>query len=228
MNNIQQFKKNISIFLSYFIYTVIIFIPLSILNIDITDLSQTTKMLYLLISDLLFLLILVKLYLKDIMQDLKNFKENFSDYLDEGMKCWIIGLAIMTITNILITHFTKVKIASNEQIIREIFPKAPIYMFFATAIFAPIVEELIFRKSIRHLLSNKWLYIIMSGLVFGSLHVAGTMKSIYELLYIIPYGSLGAAFAYLYYKTNNILNPIIMHTIHNTCLVLILIFSYLK
>ena len=109
MNNIQQFKKNISIFLSYFIYTVIIFIPLSILNIDITDLSQTTKMLYLLISDLLFLLILVKLYLKDIMQDLKNFKENFSDYLDEGMKCWIIGLAIMTITNILIANLPKLK-----------------------------------------------------------------------------------------------------------------------
>ena len=89
-----------------------------------------------------------------------------------------------------------------------------------TTIFAPINEEIIFRKSIQDCLKNKWVFIIVSGLIFGYLHVLGS-ESLYDFLYIIPYGSLGAAFAYLLSKTDNIYVTILMHLIHNGLLTII-------
>ena len=42
-----------------------------------------------------------------------------------------------------------------------------------------------------------------------------------ELLYIIPYGGLGAAFACMYQKTNTIFTDISMHMFHNSALILL-------
>jgi len=224
MNN-KNFKRGIGIFLSYFIYSTIILLPLAIFNIDVTKLSQTTKTIYLLSGDFLFISFLIAIYFKDIKKDIIDFKKNYNNYIDDGFKFWIIGLAIMTLTNILISLITPSKMATNEQVVRDLLTKSPVYMFIGACIVAPIIEELIFRKAFRELFKTKWLYIIMSGLVFGGLHVMLLFQNYYELLYIIPYGALGSAFAYLYYKTKNILNPIIMHTIHNTSLVLLFLYT---
>ncbi len=226
MNNIKQLnKKSIGIFLSYFGYSLILFIPFSIFNIDLDKLSQTTKTIYLLMGDMIYIIFLIMMYRQDLKRDFKDFIKNYRNYIDENLKYWIIGLAIMTVGNLLISLLTPVKMASNEEAVRTLLTKSPIYMFFGTTIFAPFVEETIFRKAFRELFNSKWVYVIMSGLVFGSLHVIMSLQNVYELLFIIPYGALGASFAYLYYKTKNIFNPIIMHAIHNTGLVLLFLYT---
>ena len=46
-------------------------------------------------------------------------------------------------------------------------------------------------------------------------------KTFTDLLYIIPYGALGATFAYAYYKTDTVFTTVTFHIIHNTILFLI-------
>ena len=55
----------------------------------------------------------------------------------------------------------------------------------------------------------------MSGLIFGSLHITSYITTISDIIYIIPYASLGFAFGLLYYKTDNIFSSITVHSIHN-------------
>jgi membrane protease YdiL (CAAX protease family) len=221
----NKIKRGLIVFIAFFIYQVVLLLPLALLHIDIAKLSLLTKTMYLLGCDFLFIILIISFYYKELKEDLKDFKLNFKNYLDDDFKYWVIGLALMTATNILISLFTPIKVASNEEAVRSLLTKAPIYMMFGTCLFAPITEELIFRKAFRDLFETKWLYLIMSGLIFGSLHVIYSFTSFYELLYIFPYGALGFMFAYLYSKTNNIINPIIMHTIHNTILVLLFLFT---
>ena len=56
---------------------------------------------------------------------------------------------------------------------------------------------------------------IVSGLLFGALHVITQITSLYDYLYIIPYSALGIAFAITNYKTNNVFPSIFTHMIHN-------------
>ena len=76
-------------------------------------------------------------------------------------------------------------------------------------------------------ISNNIIYILTSGLVFGSLHVIGSLKNLYELVYIIPYSIPGFIFAYVYIKSKNIMVPITLHFIHNGILMSLQIFILL-
>ena len=62
---------------------------------------------------------------------------------------------------------------------------------------------------------NKYIYVLISGLVFGGMHVISSASSMGDFLYIIPYSALGIAFALLYYDTDNIFTTISMHSLHN-------------
>jgi len=81
-----------------------------------------------------------------------------------------------------------------------------------------MVEELVFRKAFKDAIKNKWLFIIISGLIFGGMHVVGSYTTITDLLFIIPYSCLGFAFAAAYYNTDTIFTSITLHMIHNTIL----------
>ena len=67
---------------------------------------------------------------------------------------------------------------------------------------------------------NKWIFVILSFLLFGGAHVMGNVTSYVDLLFIIPYGALGYVFALAYYKTNTIFTSISLHMFHNTVLVI--------
>ena len=126
----------------------------------------------------------------------------------------------MMISNIFINKITNT-IPGNEETIRQTFNKAPIYMFFSAVIFAPFTEEMVFRNSIKNIITNKYAFIITSGLVFGGLHVIGNINTIYDLLYIIPYATPGIAFAYILQKTDNIFISMGIHFLHNGILMIL-------
>ena len=127
----------------------------------------------------------------------------------------------MIVSNLILTVITNGGIAGNEESVRKLIDIAPLYMLFNVAIYAPITEELIFRKSIRDFISNKFIYCLVSGIIFGGLHVISTINTPIDALYIIPYSALGISFATLYTKSNNIFSSMSMHALHNTIAILI-------
>ena len=220
-DTLKQIKNYIKIatigLTTIIIYNMTTLIELAILyysKVDITKMSITSKTIYLISCEILIMAIIALINNKKIEKNIKDIKQNFNNYFTKYLKIYILALIIMMVSNLIINTITQ-GIAGNEETIRETFNKAPIYMFFSAVIFAPFTEEMVFRESIKNIITNKKTFIITSGLIFGGLHVIGNINTIYNVLYIIPYATPGIAFAYMLSKTDNILVPMAIHFLHN-------------
>ena len=113
----------------------------------------------------------------------------------------------------------------NEVSNREALQATPIISIFSSIIFAPIVEELMTRVILKDTFKHKWIYVLLSGFIFGLLHVVFNLQNNFlEILYIFIYGSLGSAFAGIYLKSNNVWTNIFFHFFHNlVCVIALLI-----
>lgn len=207
------------------------YIPIWIFNLDVDNFSQSMTVAYAFVCDLGYILIILAMYFSVFKRDFKNFMNNFSENFMRSFRYYFIGLVGMLVSNILISLFFSNASANNENAVRNLIDLYPLYMIFSVSIYAPIVEETIFRKCIKDSIlgfkDNKFtkcLYILISGLIFSSLHVLGMVNSTLDYLYIIPYLSLGISFALLYYKTDNIFSTILMHSLHNTVAVILYLF----
>jgi len=192
-------------------------VVLAVIGIDPSDLSYTTKVVITFINDLLFLGLLIGVYYKSLKENFKKyFNHNFKDNIKTSIFYWLIGLCIMMASNYIIAIVMNGQLAENEESVRNLINVAPLYMAFQVAIYAPISEELIFRKTIREVISNKWLFVIISGVIFGGLHAVSSITDMVSMLYLIPYCSLGIILGLLYTKTDNIFSTIVVHSIHNS------------
>lgn len=227
MNKIKNFINwkglilGIIVFLLFYFSSYFQLIPIILLNWDIRSITESQNVMLSTFSNIVLLLILFLIFRKDIIKEWKKFKSNFLENIDTGIKYWLVGLAIMMGSNIIINILMNLGQAANEQAVQQMISALPWLMFINAGIIAPCTEELIFRKSFRKAFPNKWLFVFISALVFGSLHVVTSMTSPIELLYIIPYGALGGAFAYMYQKTDTIFTSIAMHMFHNSALILL-------
>lgn len=215
---IKEIIKFILIFLLYLLYSDIIIIILTKLGVNIKVLPNNLKIAIMFLINLSLMIMLFIFYSKSIKENLKDLKLNFKSYIKNNFKYYVIGLLIMIISNIIISFFVEGN-STNETLIREYINIMPIYMIFSSCIYAPFTEEMVFRKSLRNCFNNKVLYILLSGLIFGSMHLLSA-SNLVELVFLIPYSSLGCVFAYMYYKTNNIFVPMTFHMVHNTIIVI--------
>jgi len=192
MNKLLEICKSIGILLLYILLPAIL--------IEITKLQIIP---YIVLA-IIYTLIFKKEYLK--------IKEINKKTLITGFLCWITGLALMIITSAILEHFMK-GLPQNEESIRDILSENKITMIITAIIFAPFLEETAFRLGFKKSIKNKYLYVIITSLLFGYIHVIGE-KGI-KLLFIIPYSIMGASFAIANVKTDNIYSSIIFHTLHN-------------
>ena len=170
------------------------------------------------LKNIILLFILFLIYRKDLIRDWDKFRANVFDNLDEGIKYWFLGLVGMVASNLIINFVFKGGQAGNEQAVQDYIKYLPWLMLINVGFLGPMVEELVFRKAFKDAIKNKWLFIIISGLIFGGMHVVGSYNTITDLLFIIPYSCLGFAFAAAYYNTDTIFTSITLHMIHNTIL----------
>lgn len=195
---------------------------LSLFGINYNNLSFLIKQLYLLIYEISLTLIIVYIYRHDFIPNFKEFKKNICTYFNKYFKYWILMLLLMGLSNIIITKFTTTMTSENQQSIVSLLGQAPVYTIIITMFVAPILEELVFRLSIRKIFAHtNILFIFFSGLLFGSMHVLGSLENLIDLLFIIPYSIPGFMFAYLYTKEKNIFLPISIHFLHNSVMLLL-------
>ena len=217
--------KNICIFILLFIIflykDLFYLIPMKLLNINYTNLSTNQELLLNILSSCILVIIITIIYHKYLKEKIIDYKNNFKDYFDVGLQYWMIGLLGMALFNFLINTFSPIHEANNEVLVQEMLKKSPILCFISATLIAPYLEEMLFRKTFGDIFKNKKLMFIASGLFFGLLHVIFSMTTTWDLLYVIPYGMLGGAFAYMIYKKDNVFIPITFHLIHNGILTLV-------
>ena len=103
-----------------------------------------------------------------------------------------------------------------QNTIDSITNNAPVMMFISTSLLAPFVEEGIFRLGLRSVIKEKYLFIAISGLVFGFMHIFPTELPLYvALIQSIVYVAMGICLAYMYTETDNIWITIIIHALNN-------------
>lgn len=204
------------------------YIPIYLFKIDYSKFNYSTKIIYNFSCDIGFMIIIFFIYKNSLIKNFKDYFQNFKTNFEESLKYYFTGLFFMVVSNILIVLLVKEANANNENAVRELITKAPLYMLFSVSIYAPFIEEIIFRKSIKDAILvfkdnkiTKYLYILASGLIFGLMHIIGSSETIYDYIYIIPYSALGIAFAALYHKTDNIFYTIMIHSMHNTLAIIL-------
>jgi len=217
MDKIKSFFKGLFDIFLYFLLTILVY---GIFNQDISNTNNLLlSNLSTIVADLIILFMFIIIFRKTLIPDFNDFKKNWKKYLKDNIQYWLIGLALMLISNILISFL--VEMPTNEAINRDALFNTTIPSIISMVIIAPIIEELITRKNFKDAFKNQYIYIFISGLVFGSLHLL-VAESLLECLYVIPYGVLGGAFAKIYYNTDNIWSNIFFHFLHNLIAILLI------
>lgn len=218
MIKVKTFFKGLFYILLYFLLTLTVYLTLS------KDVYNETNLVLANVStifaDLLILFIFIIIFRKKLIPDFNDFKKNYKKYISDNIKYWLIGLFLMIVSNLLINLISG-GMPTNEEINRDILLTLPISSIISMVITAPIIEELITRKTFKDVFKNEYVFIIVSGLIFGSLHLL-VSESLIEMLYVIPYSALGCAFAKIYYNTDNLWSNIFFHSLHNFIAILII------
>lgn len=217
--------------LGYFITSGFILLENIIRNIDFYSLPEGDFRESIVIeitsfSNLLISLLLIGFlvyFMKDIIiKDFKAFIANIKKNLSLIVSLFLIMLMVSLAINFIISILTEGEIAQNQGIIELMFKSNYKYLILVyVVIFAPFIEELVFRKALYDFVLKKKNYvwaIIISGLVFGLIHMSldFTDFSYITILLAIPYIVLGLFIGYSYHKgKRNIFIPMGVHLLQN-------------
>lgn len=132
---------------------------------------------------------------------------------------FVINFAILVLTG---------NLESNNQV--QIIEQLRTHLFstvFLSCVFAPFVEELVFRASIYRLFynKNKTLCLILASCTFGLLHVLTSFISgdWADCLYFFSYSAMGFCLCRCYEKSKTIYGSILLHMLNNTISILMLL-----
>jgi uncharacterized protein len=133
----------------------------------------------------------------------------------------------LIVVNFLLGLVTNLETSENQQIIMETFKQAPYYIVFVAVIFAPIVEEILFRGIIYRAMrffKFRYLAVLTSSFLFGLIHIYEPILNgrFEDAWFIFIYMAIGLFMCIIYEKSGDILAPILLHMVYNAIAVLTL------
>lgn len=212
---LKKFARGIGAVSAYFVLNELAALPLVLAGVNISTIPLVLKSIYLIAYEIVTIAAIYWILKKEINKAFVDIKQNHKEYFSTYFKYWILALIIMSGSNIIINLINGGQIAGNEEAVRNVFGQTPVYMFISAVFIAPLTEEFIFRQGLRNIFSNDKVFIIISGLIFGGLHVVSSISGWTDLLYLIPYCTPGFIFAYILTKTDNVFVSTGLHFLHN-------------
>jgi membrane protease YdiL (CAAX protease family) len=177
------------------------------------------------IFEILFYILVFALALyifgKRLKRDFKEFKKNFGSYMGYIFKWWGIMLGLSLVAAVIRMVLGGDVETANQAGLNSM----PLWYVGPLAIiWAPFVEESIFRGGLRRFVKNDKLFIVLSAIIFGLLHTFGTETGIYNIIVqSLQYMVMGGVMAHVYSKTNNICVNMGIHCVQNTFSVVMMI-----
>lgn len=184
---------------------------------SITNLFNLSDNINLFISccvNFIFLFIIIYIYRDILNKYYNNLKKNFKSNIINSIMIFAIGLFLYILFNTLFSVLD-VPVLSSQNSRIEIFKKVPIMFVLNTLFYYPVIEEIVFKMSFKEILKNKWYFIIITGLLNAFFQIVFSMANITDLLYLLPYTIFFCSLSYIYYKTDNIMYPIIIRMCYN-------------
>lgn len=161
--------------------------------------------------------------MRKLKRDAKAFKTNFKAYMKYLIPRLILVFIIFNVAFNLVNMITNTEGSANQQMIEGL----PIFITVPLALlYGAFIEEFLFRGILRRWIKkDTWLFVIISGVLFGLTHTIGVETTFgATVMQTIPYAIMGGCLAYIYAKSDNMWNNIIIHFVNNLIAVLTLIF----
>lgn len=191
INKRDILKVLLSFIIFFYIGSIAVLICRGFLNIDFKN-----HPIYILVLEAIVELIIgvIAFFLyKDLFKkSIKKIKENRLNLKKIG-EVLILGYVTVMGCNFLVTTcglvignlfgIESLK-SDNQLLIENLRNLSPFLMFISACILAPVVEETIFRGGIGKVIKNKKVFITVSGLIFGLMHVTESMTLLLEILFI--------------------------------------------
>ena len=152
----------------------------------------------------------------------KFFKKNLKHNLIEVLKTWGLMLIATILVGIVFNFILpKNSQSGNQAVVESAFWNAPLFMTFNIILYAPIVEEIVFRGVFYQTFRSRfvfWPAVLISTLVFGGLHVIQPIMqggSWTEIIYLFQYAFMAFFMINAYEKTGSIWGAIMIHFLNN-------------
>ncbi len=189
----------------------------SVVSLNHLGLSITNFIVYLaMLPPLIFLL---KADLSEDFLQIKPRKKEWFVLVIVGYLYLIVGNVLATLISNLLSSALQVPItdAANQQVIVDsLRAEGAIFMILSAIFIGPIVEELIFRKAIFGIFKNDRTGLIVSTLLFGTIHLLSEKYIDFAIVNGVSYFIMGAVFGLIYLKNKkNIMIPIAVHILSN-------------
>ena len=131
-------------------------------------------------------------------------------------------IIILFVFNIMMGALTELlapnaELDSNTEALHSLSNISIFYTLFKTMVFGTIAEELLFREAVHDVVKNKWLFILISSIIYTLINFAwtgftGDTVGIDILVCFLP----ALIFSYAYYKNNsNIFILILIKFVYN-------------
>lgn len=172
------------------------------------------------ILEVILLILSIVLFIDVFKEEFILFKNNFMSYIRYIMPKLGICYIIYIIVSLISTAITKQASSVNQEALEQL---SYWYVIPAAVIWAPIVEETLFRRSIRCFIKNDKIFIIISALIFGLLHTIHEATILNVFVVGLPYIVLGGYLAYIYTKTNNLFSNMISHLFINSLAIVVML-----
>lgn len=210
--------RTLSIFVSYVFFTSILGVILNLIGIN----NNITIMF---VSDLIFTLVVLKVYKKDLQEEFNEYKKQKSK-----LKNILIWVLILFGVNIVLSLILKIvmpqlnNLDNNSESIVQLFEISTIYTFFKTLLYAPVIEELVFKKAIRDIIHNDTAFVLISSSIYTIMNFIYT-TSVPEYIWfdIIQYFTFSSILSLAYIKNKNIIPVMIIKFIYNLIPTILLI-----
>ena len=175
-------------FLSIFYIWMLIGIPLveiaKLLNVDVKNSFNGACLNF--VSEVIMFTLCFILYHKSIKEDFKEVKKN-KNYFKDIFKLYIGELVVSISASIVIvsianTFGLSITTGSENNILaQKLLKSAPVLMCMGIAIIGPFYEEGIMRLGLKKGIKNKGVFAIVSGFIFGIIHVVDNLFIILTL-----------------------------------------------
>ena len=192
--------------ISEFIVSFVLTLKFGRLTVEkLTEIQGIYTALNLMTYSVIILAAFIILYHKRLKSDFKKInKKMLLKLLLYGIGFYIVNIVLgMIFINILEVE------TNNQDAIQSSMNSLAIVSFLPTALFAPLIEEIVFRFAISTIIKNKVVFVIVSSLLFALIHGVGVITILYFVL--------GVMFALIYLRFNkNIFASALVHMFNNT------------
>lgn len=179
--------KNKIKFLSIYYLWMLLGVPLvlicNLLNIDLTIKYNYSLLNF--VSEIIMFSVCILIYRNTYKDDLKNLGSK-KKFLKEVLKCYG-GVLVVSICSSIVaysiadTFGITLSSSENNLNVQSILKSAPAFMFMGVVFMGPFYEEGIMRLGLKKGIKNKGVFAIVSGFIFGIMHVVDNLLIIVTL-----------------------------------------------